>query len=111
MGIVGALVISRWAYGLLRDSGRVLLDAEDHHEVRRAVLAAIESGSDERVADLHVWRVGPHSLACIVSLVTHQPVPAAAYKERLAHIAGLDHVTVEVNHCTSEQCPWARESA
>jgi Co/Zn/Cd efflux system component len=87
----------------------VLLDAEDYHEVKRDIRAAIEAGPDERITDLHVWRVGPRSLACIVSLVTHEPGPAAAYKDRLAHIAGLDHVTVEVNHCTPEQCPATRE--
>ncbi|WP_078119696.1 CDF family Co(II)/Ni(II) efflux transporter DmeF [Thiosocius teredinicola] len=105
MGIVGAVVISRWALGLAKDSGSILLDAEDHGPTGDAIRQVIEADSDTRVADLHVWRVGPQSLACIVSLVTHQPAPTETYKRRLAGIANLAHVTVEINHCTAESCP------
>ena len=105
VGIIGAIVISRWAYGLLRDTGAILIDAEDCSDTERQIRAAIETHPDKRIADLHVWRVGPRSLACIVSLVTHQPGSAAVYKALLAGIDGLEHVTIEVNHCTPEVCP------
>jgi cation diffusion facilitator family transporter len=96
MGIVGALVIARWSIGLLRDTSGVLLDGEVAPARRAAIAAAVEAGGD-RVADLHVWRVGPRHLAAIVSVVTEAPRPPAAYRERLASFPDLVHVTVEVN--------------
>jgi len=99
MGIVGAALILHWSKGLLRASAAVLLDAENDGGMCKRIRSEIESGTGDRVADLHVWRIGPRSRACIVSLVTHDPLPAGDYKARLANITGLDHVTVEVNVC------------
>ncbi len=110
MGIVGAVVIGRWALGLAKDSGRILLDAEDHAPTAETIRELIEANGETRVADLHIWRVGPQSLACIVSLVTHQPAPADDYKRLLTTVANLAHVTVEVNHCTAEVCPARRRA-
>jgi cation diffusion facilitator family transporter len=104
MGLVGAAMVSRWAWGLARDSAQVLLDAEDHGETAARVRRIIESQPDHEVSDLHVWRVGPSSRACILSLVSHQPQPAEHYRRLLAGIPGLDHLTVEVNHCRDERC-------
>ncbi len=104
MGLVGAAVVSRWAWGLARDSARVLLDAEDHGEVAARVRRSIESLPDHEVADLHLWRVGPASRACILSLVSHCPHPAEFYRQRLAGIEGLDHLTVEINQCREAGC-------
>jgi cation diffusion facilitator family transporter len=73
MGIVGALIISRWSYGLLVDTGKVLLDRDVNQEAVEEIRAIIEADSDNRVADLHVWRVGSHHLSAIVSIVTHYP--------------------------------------
>jgi cation diffusion facilitator family transporter len=98
-GIVGAVLILHWSYGLVRESGAVLLDAENHDATCEGVRHAIEAASDDRVADLHVWRIGPQSRACILSLVTHDPKPAEHYKARLERLPGLDHITVEVNLC------------
>ena len=96
MGIAGALVIARWSIALLRDTSAVLLDAEVAPARRDAIRVAIESRRDDRVSDLHVWRVGPRHLAAIVSVVTAAPRSPAAYKERLREFGDLTHVTVEV---------------
>jgi cation diffusion facilitator family transporter len=104
MGLVGAAVISRWAWRLARDSGAVLLDAEDHGRVAAEVRRLIEAEPDHEVADLHLWRVGPASRACIVSLVTHRPRPVEHYRRLLAQVEGLDHLTVEVHHCRNDGC-------
>ncbi len=98
MGIVGSIVIARWSYGLLRDTAAVLLDAEVPARTREAIRGAIEQG-DDRVADLHVWRVGPRHLGAIVSVVTDDPRPPTAYKRRLDRFEDLAHVTVEVHRC------------
>jgi Co/Zn/Cd efflux system component len=68
----------------------------------REIQRAIESDADNRVADLHVWRVGPHHLAAIVSVVTHEPRDPAHYKRLLAAERDLVHVTVEVLACQGD---------
>jgi cation diffusion facilitator family transporter len=103
MGIVGSLVIARWSLGLLRQTSAVLLDGEVDAEQREAIRSRIEADGEDRVVDLHVWRVGPSHLAVIVSVVTHEPRPPGHYKALLADRPDLAHVTVEVHRCPSEQ--------
>lgn len=96
MGIVGALVIARWSWGLIRDSGSVLLDRiPDDKDLRSEILEALETGSD-RIADLHVWQVGPGHHAAIISVVSSAPREPSDYKACLAEIHELSHITVEV---------------
>ena len=104
MGIVGAIIISRWSYGLLVDSGKVLLDRDVNPEAIAEIKSLIESDSDNRVSDLHVWRVGTHHLSVIVSIVTHYPKSPDHYKNLLAAYDEIAHVTVEVNPCESDPC-------
>ena len=98
MGIIGAAVISNWAFGLMRDAGAVLLDVGPDAEIVRSVRERLENGSD-RVADLHLWRVGPGHNAVIATIVSHVPQAPSFYKERLANIPNLSHVTIEVERC------------
>lgn len=107
VGVLGAIVIGRWAIGLVRDSARVLLDAEIGPAERESLRRAIEADADNRVADLHVWRVGPRHLAAIVSVVTHDPRPPEHYKALLRDRRDLVHVTVEVHRCPSGPCSAA----
>jgi len=104
MGIVGALIISRWSYGLLIDSGRVLVDRGVNPEAVEEIRSIIEADSDNRVSDIHVWRVSTHYLSAIVSIVTHYPKSPDYYKNLLAEYDEIAHVTVEVNPCDSEPC-------
>lgn len=99
MGIVGALVVGRWAWSLARDSAGMLLDAEDHGQVAAEVRELVATLPDHEVADLHLWRIGPASRACIISLVSHAPLTVEEYRQRLSVIDGLDHVTIEINQC------------
>jgi cation diffusion facilitator family transporter len=98
IGIVGALVIAHWSWRLIRESGAVLLDAAPNRVLGDAIRGRLEIGHD-RLADLHVWRLGPGHHAAIVSLVSDTPQPVEAYKARLADLHGLPHVTVEVLRC------------
>ncbi|MFT3799587.1 MAG: CDF family Co(II)/Ni(II) efflux transporter DmeF [Burkholderiaceae bacterium] len=96
MGVVGALVIARWSWGLIRDTGSVLLDAAvEGEEVRQEIREAIAPTGGE-LTDLHVWQVGPGHFAAIISLRVSAPREPAHYKALLAHIHELAHVTVEV---------------
>lgn len=97
MGIVGGLVIARWSFGLIRDTSRVLLDAvPGEGQLARSIRMRLE-GEGERITDLHVWQVGPGHHAAIVSLVTQTPQAPQVYKERIADLKGLSHVTMEVS--------------
>lgn len=102
MGIVGALVITRWSYGLLRETSPILLDGNSTEAIQQAIHTRIESQADNRIADLHVWKVGPGSYAVIIALVTHFPQEIGAYRALLADIPALAHVTFEVHHCRGE---------
>ncbi len=99
MGLVGAAVIIVWARGLIRSSGQVLLDVAAPQALREKVRAAIETDSDARLADLHVWSIGPGIYAGALSLVTHAPQDPEHYKALLPKSLGLRHVTVEVHSC------------
>ncbi len=111
MGIVGALVITRWAWGLLKESGAILLDASVDGEVRDKIRNAIETEGDNRVADLHIWKVGPHHLAAIITLVTHYPQPAESYRQLLAKFHHLKHITIEVVQCEDKPCIALKQKA
>ncbi|MEO8668605.1 MAG: CDF family Co(II)/Ni(II) efflux transporter DmeF [Bauldia sp.] len=102
VGLVGACVIAVWSLGLIRDSGRVLLDIVPDPALLAALRQRLEAGGD-RVADLHLWQVGPGHRAAVVSIVSDHPMPPAAYKQKLAGIAGLSHVTVEVEPCRADE--------
>lgn len=104
MGIAGALVISLWSWGLVRAAGAVLLDMRPSQDLAAAIGARLETAGD-RVADLHLWQVGPGHNAAIVSLVTHTPQAPSVYKGRLSGLPGLSHVTVEVATCEGAQEP------
>lgn len=96
MGIVGALVIARWSWGLIRDTGAILLDVvPEGEDLPEGIREALEGDAD-RITDLHVWQVGPGHHAAIISLATPAPKVPSAYKDRLSHLRELSHVTVEV---------------
>jgi cation diffusion facilitator family transporter len=94
MGIVGAIVIAKWAVGLMHDSAAVLLDVTDEH-VAGEIRELLESSDDVRISDLHVWQVGPQARAAIVSVVAAANVSADTIRERLAPVHELSHLTVE----------------
>lgn len=95
IGIVGALVIARWAWTLMGATAAVLLDHTDDH-VAEEIRALVEAPGDATITDLHVWRVGPEARAAIVSVVGQAGVSAEAIRERLAPVHEVSHLTVEV---------------
>jgi cation diffusion facilitator family transporter len=99
MGIAGAILVAVWAQGLLRSSGRVLLDAEMDAPVVKEIREVIERGQiPARITDLHVWRVGRAKYACVLSLVTSSRVGGEYFRRELAVHEELAHITVEVEH-------------
>lgn len=97
MGIVGALVITRWAYGLMRDTSRILLDRDGDREMTEKIRCIIEADRDNRVADLHLWHISANNYSLILSVVTHYPQSPDHYKELLSELSNIAHMTVEVH--------------
>jgi cation diffusion facilitator family transporter len=99
MGIAGAVLVAGWAQGLLRDSARVLLDAEMDAPVVREIRQTVEQGAvPARITDLHVWRVGRARYACVLSVTTSSQQDGDYFRRVLCEHKELAHVTVEVEH-------------
>ena len=96
-GIIGACVIASWSYGLIRDTGAILLDMNPDRKMSGKLRQAVE-GDGDQLADFHLWRLGSGHFGAIVSVVTAQPREAVHYKRRLACFTSLSHLTVEVTH-------------
>jgi cation diffusion facilitator family transporter len=94
MGIVGAVVIARWSWSLMRDTAAVLLDTTDNH-VAEEIQDLVEGPGDARIADLHVWRVGPDAHAAIVGVVGSAGIHAGVIRDRLVPVHELKHLTIE----------------
>lgn len=103
IGVLGAVLVMRWAAGLAVSTSAVLLDRQADPAVIARVKAAIERIGDSLVSDLHVWSIGPGIHAAIVSLVTHDPQPLAVYKAAIPADLKVVHVTVEVDVCPGER--------
>ncbi len=110
MGIVAALIITQWSYSLLKETSPLLLDESIALKYKLAIKEKIESDADNRISDLHIWRVSPGHFAIIISLVSHNPKAPEYYKELLKEFRGLgginklSHITIEVNKCTGDFC-------
>jgi cation diffusion facilitator family transporter len=103
MGIVGAILIGRWAQGLLVETGKVLLDREMDHPVVEEIREVVETGpeaGEARISDLHVWRVGKRAYSCAISVVTHDAsLTAARVREQLLVHDEIVHSTIEIHLC------------
>ncbi|HLH98246.1 MAG TPA: CDF family Co(II)/Ni(II) efflux transporter DmeF [Xanthobacteraceae bacterium] len=96
-GLIGATVIAAWSYGLVRDTGAILLDINPDRNMAERMRALIETEGD-RLTDLHLWRLGPGHLGAIVSVETQQPREPRYYQTLLRRFSSLSHVTVQVQH-------------
>jgi cation diffusion facilitator family transporter len=94
-GIAGACVIASWSFGLIRDTGAILLDMNPDRRMAENLRQAIESDGDT-LDDLHLWRLGPGHLGAIVSVNTTTQRSGDYYRARLARFRSLSHLTIEV---------------
>ena len=101
MGIIGAILVAVWAKGLIADTSKVLLDREMDHPVVDEIREAVEAGpngSDTRITDLHVWRVGKNVYSCALTVVTHDPdLTPEVVRSRLSVHEEIVHSTIEVH--------------
>lgn len=99
MGIVGAILVARWSFGLLRTTSGVLLDKQGPESMRRSIKESIEQDDDSELVDLHLWSIGPGVFTAVISVVAHRPATPEQYKERLPKSLGLAHISIEIHEC------------
>lgn len=98
MGIVGAAVISRWSYGLIKESSNVLLDKSVNTSSFEKIATAIKSENQGIINDIHIWKIGTSHQAAILSVAAEQPLEPHEYKQILKqHLPRLSHISIEVN--------------
>ncbi len=107
MGIVGSVVVAVWAYGLVRDTGGILLDrTPENSDLPEVIRRGIEGDGDSLVTDLHVWQVGAGKFAAIVVITAHEPKSVDEYRTLMREHEELVHVSIEVRQCAEhEQSP------
>ncbi len=101
IGVLGSLLIARWAYGLAGDTARILLDYDSPSGLSPLVREVLEEDGHSRVEDLHVWEVGSNAHAMIASIVSTGDAVLIDYKQRLERFPSLRHVTIELRAVTA----------
>lgn len=105
MGIIGAGMVGVWAKKLVVETGKVLLDCEMDHPVVEKIREIVETNhkaGNNRLADIHVWRVGRQCFACAISVVTHdKDLTADHVRKKLSIHDEIAHSTVEIHWCNS----------
>lgn len=101
MGVVGAILVAKWSFGLLKTTGAVLLDKQGPKRMRQAVRENIEHDKDSRVADMHLWSIGPGVYALELTVVAHKPASPEEYKVRIPKDIGITHMSIEVHQCAT----------
>lgn len=96
MGIVGAVLVSQWALGLMRSTSGILLDRQGPASVRQKLITAIEQDGDSHVVDLHLWSIGAEMYSAILSVVARQSKPPEYYKQQIPADLDIVHLTIEV---------------
>lgn len=99
MGIVGAILVARWSLGLIRDTSGILLDHQAPGVMLEQTRAAIESVDDNRIADLHIWSIGPGIYSATLAVVSDTPRQPEYYKTLIPKDLGIVHTVVEVHLC------------
>ncbi|HKK23466.1 MAG TPA: CDF family Co(II)/Ni(II) efflux transporter DmeF [Pseudohaliea sp.] len=103
MGIVGAILVARWSLGLLRDSSHTLLDRQAPAALCEQLRRAVEGQGHDRVADLHLWSIGPGLHAAELAVVTHDELTPGEVKARLPAALRVVHATVEIHRCPGDR--------
>ena len=99
MGIVGAILVIRWSWGLIQGTVKVLLDHQIPAAIQERIVAILESHNDTKVTDLHIWSIGPGIYSSEIGVVTKYPDPPEIYKALIPADTGVVHSTVEVHLC------------
>lgn len=99
LGIVGAVLVAQWSWGLIRETGKTLLDAEMEQPVVKEIQEVVEELDNQiTITDLHVWKVGRSKFSCILSLNTvNDSLTAEVVRKALSIHEEIVHISVEIN--------------
>ena len=97
MGIVGAILVTKWSVGLLRQTSGILLDKQAPKELLDTIRERVEQDDDNRLTDLHIWSIGPNIYAASIAVVTRNPKSISHYKELLRESSDIVHTAVELH--------------
>ena len=102
MGIIGAILITKWSIGLLKQSGNVLLDRQGPDHLVKSVEKVIKSmPSKPEIVDLHIWLIGPNIFsAAITVLANEEKCIGCLIKSEIKNISAIVHTTIEVHQCS-----------
>jgi cation diffusion facilitator family transporter len=100
MGVVGAVMVVRWSFGLIGGTSKILLDHQAPREIQQKITRIMESYRDTKVADFHLWCIGPGIYSAAISVVTKFPDAPDKYKTMIPSNSGVVHATVEIQNCS-----------
>ncbi len=109
MGIVGGILVARWSYGLIRESAKVLLDAQPDEDRIALLRASVENGTSDRVCDLHMWSIGHGIYAAELAIISDEPRTPDYYKSLIPKELSIAHATVEIHRCPEHSADGYRE--
>jgi len=101
MGILGAVIILKWSYGLLKQSSDILLDKSDESCLATKIKEHLESTHQSRIVDICLWKTSPSHSAVIISLVTQDTYGPLYYRDLISNAFGINHITVEIHRLDS----------
>ena len=98
MGIIGAVLITKWSIGLLKQSGNVLMDRQGPDLLIESVETAIKSTpNNPEIVDLHIWSIGPNIYSVAITVVSNSEISVGLIKSEMQKISGIAHTTVEIH--------------
>ncbi len=103
IGIVGAVLVARWSYGLLKSTGKVLIDWQAEQDDMDRLRTSIERDTDDRVSDMHTWRIGDNMYAAAIAVVGDQPLTPDEYRALIPKELNIVHATIEVHLCPDHE--------
>jgi len=109
-GLLVSLLMFRSSWSLLRDSGRIFLEAAPAGLDPGAVARALAEDADVvSVHDLHVWTVTSGFPALAAHVLVSPDADCHAARRRLQHLLegrfDLHHVTLQVDHVARREQP------
>ena len=96
VGILGAIVVARWAIGLLKQTSSLLLDKSDTSETVTRLRNLIESDTTS-IEDLHLWQISENEQSLILSLTTSDDKGPSFYHNLVKNVGNFEHITVEIH--------------
>ena len=103
MGIVGAVLITKWSMGLLKQTSSVLLDQQGPDHLVDSVISRIKSlPCKTEIIDLHVWSIGPNIYSAAITIVADNENSVRMFKSEMHTLTEIVHSTIEVHQRGSE---------